>query len=124
MENEKKIYKKCWYMVWMDLMNVYKEALEIGSLGSFINKGNVKFFPKEGDPKLITNERPITLRNVSYKIITKALALNLIPPLSLIVQPEKLSFIQGHYILDNVIIVWEGMEWIRESNQPAIILKN
>lgn len=48
-------YKKCWYFVGSNLWNVYKEAIFIGSLGPILNKGNVKFIPKESDPELITN---------------------------------------------------------------------
>jgi len=72
-------------MVGPDLLHVYQEAMLTGSLGDLINKGNIKFIPKPGDPEIITNWRPITLLNVTYKIIPKALALKLRPLLPLIV---------------------------------------
>lgn len=77
-------YKACWSFIGLDLHHVYLEALRTGSLGDIINCGNVKLIPKEGDPKCITNWRPITLLNVSYKLIAKALALKLRPLLLLI----------------------------------------
>lgn len=61
----------------MELFRVYKEALASRYLGSIINRGNICFIPKEGDLELITNWRHITLLNVSYKIIAKALDLKL-----------------------------------------------
>jgi len=42
-------------MIGSDLLQVYKEALVSGSLGSMLNKGNIKFIPKPEDPKMITN---------------------------------------------------------------------
>jgi hypothetical protein len=50
-----------------------------------------------------------TILNTSYKILAKALALCLKHILPKIVRTEKTSFINGQYILDNVITVWEGM---------------
>jgi hypothetical protein len=34
---------------------------------------------------------------------------------SLIVHKEQTSFIKGRFILDNLIIDWEGLECVRES---------
>jgi len=88
------------------VLNVYKEALNYGSLGSFINKGNVKFIPKLGDPEVVTNWKAITLLNMSYKIIAKvALALKLRSSLALIIRSEKNRSIQSRYILDNILDV-------------------
>ena len=58
-----------------------------------------------------------------YKIITKGLSLKLRPLLPLIIRHEQTCFFKGCYILDNVIIVWEGMEWERVSNQEAMFIK-
>ena len=60
---------------------------------------------------------------MSYKIIAKALALKIRHLLPLIVRLEKTSFIKSKYILDNIIVVWEGMEWARKSKQQTLFLK-
>lgn len=39
-------YKSYWEFVGPYLHKVYLEALQIGSLGDLINKGNIKFIPK------------------------------------------------------------------------------
>lgn len=36
---------------------------------------------------------------------------------------EQTDFIKSRFILDNIIVVWEGMEWAKHSNQKAISLK-
>lgn len=48
-------YKSYWEFVILNLHKLYLKALHIGYLGNLINKGNIKFFPKKGDPELITN---------------------------------------------------------------------
>lgn len=48
-------YKEFWDMVGPDLLQVYKEAMVSGSLGPMLNKGNIKFIPKLGDPECITS---------------------------------------------------------------------
>lgn len=48
-------YNKCWDYTRSNLWNINKKVIYIVSLGSIINKGNVKFIPEEGDMKLITN---------------------------------------------------------------------
>jgi len=60
---------------------------------------------------------------VSYKIISKDLTLKLILLLPLTIRPKKTHFVKGHYILDNVIVIWEGMEWARVSDQEALFIK-
>lgn len=111
-----KFYKALWDYVGPNLHHVYLEAFHASSLGELINKGNIKFIPKSGDLEDICNWRPITLLNVSYKIIAKALALKIHHLLPQIVCPEQTGFIKSRFILDNIIVVWEGMEWARCSN--------
>lgn len=98
-------YKALWPCVGLDLHKVYLEAFHPQSLGQLINKGNIKFIPKVGDPEDICNWRPITLLNVSYKIIDKALTLKVRHLLPLIVCPEQTGFIKSKFILDNIIVV-------------------
>ena len=116
-------YKHLWEHIGLDLHKVYLEAYHSKSLGAIINKENIKFIPKDGDPKDIFNQRPITLLIISYKIIAKAISLKIHHLLPLIVWPEKTGFIKSKYILDKIIAVWEGMEWACKSKQLSIFLK-
>ena len=110
-------YKAFWEKIDLDLHKVYLEAYYSYSLGSIINKGNIKFIPKAGNPEDICNWMPITLLNVSYKIIAKALSLKIRHLLPQIIRPKQTGFIKSRYILDNIIAMWEGMEWARHSKQ-------
>lgn len=104
-----------------DLFLVYKEALERRSLGKNINKGIIKLLPKEGDKTLIRNWRPITLLNVSYKILAKVLAKRFVNILPKFINTQT-GFIKGIYILENLITSWEAMEWEKASDQEATMV--
>lgn len=65
-------YKTLWDSVWQEILQVYLEGFHNQSRGLQINKGNIKFIPKQGDLEKITCWQSITLLNVSYKIIVKA----------------------------------------------------
>ncbi|GLJ49275.1 hypothetical protein SUGI_1041170 [Cryptomeria japonica] len=105
-----------------ELLKVYSDALERGSLGRNINRGIIKLIPKEGDKALIKNWRPITLLNVSYKILAKILALRLQDILPKIISSTQTGFIKGRYILENVITSWEAMNWAKLSQQNCAML--
>ena len=98
-------YKHLWEEIGPNLHKVYLEAYHSKSLGAIINKGTIKFIPKASDLEDIYNWRPITLQNVSYKIILKEIYLKIFHLLPLIVWPEKIGFIKSRYILDNIIAI-------------------
>lgn len=102
-----------------DLLEVYNEATRTRSLGIDINRGLIKLIPKEGDKALIKNCRPITLLNVSYKILAKMLALRLENILPKFICSTQTGIIKGRYILENLITSWEAMEWARILDQKV-----
>lgn len=117
-----KFYKECKEWIGKDLLRVYQEAIAKGSLGKEINRGLIKLIPKKGDKTQIKNWRPITLLNVSYKIMGKVLAKRLEPILPKIISPTQTCFVKGRYILENILSCWEAMQWDKESNQKSSLL--
>lgn len=105
-----------------DLFDLYNEAISVGSLSPEINKGIIKLLPKEGDKTLVKNWRPISLLNVSYKILAKILALRLAHILPKFVNSSQTGFIKGRYILENLITAWEAMDWGKCSHQNSALL--
>ncbi|XP_059064589.1 uncharacterized protein LOC131856711 [Cryptomeria japonica] len=96
--------------------------MRVGTLSSEINRGNIKLLPKDGDKTFIRNWRPITLLNVSYKILAKILAIRLVHILPKIVSATQTGFIKGRYILENLITTWEAMDWAKCSHQNVALL--
>lgn len=86
-----------------DLHELYNEAIVNETLDGDINQGIIKLIPKDEDKSLINNWRPITLLNVSYKILAKVLAFRLEKILPKFVCSTQTGFIKGRYILENLI---------------------
>jgi hypothetical protein len=61
--------------------------------------------------------------NGLYKLLAKALVLQLNHFLLKIIRHEQIGFNKGHYIFNNVIVVWEGMEWARSLEVDAMFIK-
>lgn len=72
-----------------------------------INHTYQVLIPKISNPKTPADYRPISLCNVSYKIISKILANRLKPLLPDIISPTQTAFVAGRHIHDNIIIAHE-----------------
>jgi hypothetical protein len=101
------------------LVDLYNEAIDIGTLGRNINSGIIKLIPKEGDKSLIKNWRPITLLNLSYKILAKVMARRLEKILPKFICHSQTGFVKGRFILENLITSWEALNWANITNQDA-----
>lgn len=115
-------YKKNKDQISSELLEVYEEAFEFGSLGNNINIGLIKLLPKDGDKSQVKNWRPITLLNISYKIIAKILARRIRDILKEVVLVTQIGFIKGRYILYNLITSWEAMNWAKDDKQNAAMV--
>jgi hypothetical protein len=94
------------------LQNIYKDIL--GSLNSdilpeFLNITSIAVIPKVKSPTSVTNYRPISLYNVSYKLISKILANRLKKILPQIIFPVQSAFVLGRLITDNVLMAYETL---------------
>ena len=57
---------------------------------------------KKNDPTDISNYRPITLLNTDYKLLTKALALQLVEPIHKLIHPDQAGFIPRRSIFNHI----------------------
>jgi len=88
-----------------------------------MTSGVITIIFKEGERANLSNWRPITLLNVSYKILAKTLQLRLQGILQDVISPDQSAFLPLRYILDNVLLQYETVEWAKESQQDLIFLK-
>lgn len=66
--------------------------------------------------------RPISLFNVTYKIITKVLTLRLNPLLDKLIDTSQSGFIPGRFILDGIAIAQQLMfAWVRQRRTGALL---
>jgi hypothetical protein len=60
---------------------------------------------------------------MAYKIIAKALQKHIQPFMPEIIHEDQTGFLPLRYILDNVLLQHEAIEWARESRQEMLLLK-
>lgn len=89
------------------------EFVRTGQLREGMNDTLVSLIPKVKNPEKVTQLRPISLCNVSYKIITKVLTNRLKEVLGDIVGPEQSSFVPKREIVDNIAIYQEALHTMR-----------
>ncbi|KAH9792802.1 reverse transcriptase domain-containing protein [Citrus sinensis] len=108
-------FQKHWQAVGRGVVTTCLHILnEQGDLALF-NHTYIALIPKTEKPKKVTDFRPISLCNVVYRIIAKALANRLKLILPQIISPTQSAFIPNRLITDNVIIGYECLHKIRHS---------
>ena len=79
-----------------------KESVETGVLPMTLSEGILTLVPKPNRPRSeIKSYRPITLLNVSYKIIAAAIADRIRQVLPSIIDKDQTGFMKGRFIGDN-----------------------
>ena len=67
-------FKQFWRFVGQDLLDVFKESFEKGTLPASCRSTVISLLPKKGDLTLLKNWRPVALSSTDYKILSKVLA--------------------------------------------------
>jgi len=102
-------YQKSWEVVGKEVSRAALYVLNGGSFDDGPNSTNICLVPKVAAPSRVTEFRPISLCNVIYKIISKAISNWLKIVLPSIISQEQSVFIPGRLITDNILVVFETL---------------
>ncbi|XP_051117364.1 uncharacterized protein LOC127242076 [Andrographis paniculata] len=97
----------CWEIVGPDVLAAVLDFFSGTLLPKFYTATTIVLIPKKDAPESWADYRPISLCNVSNKIITKLLTVRLGTLLPRLLSPHQSGFVKGHAIADNILMASE-----------------
>eukprot|EP00253_Pinus_taeda_P017553 PITA_17553 len=110
-------YQSCWEVLKTDLLKMIRGFMRKAKIGGGINSTYLALIHKETNPDTFARFRPISLCNASYKIIAKLLANRLKPLFKKLISSTQGGFVEGRYIMDNVIQVQETIHSSKQRGE-------
>ncbi|GAA0160414.1 hypothetical protein LIER_16973 [Lithospermum erythrorhizon] len=101
------VYQKYWDVVREDVSAMVLEMLNPEVVFRKFGFTHVSLIPKVQSPETITQYRPISLRNMASKIISKCIANRLKVVLPMVISTSQSSFLADRLITDNVLLAYE-----------------
>ncbi|XVF74117.1 hypothetical protein PTKIN_Ptkin13bG0034500 [Pterospermum kingtungense] len=118
-------YQRLWSVVGTTLWEFAREFYRTGVLQEGVNDTYLVLIPKVSSPERVNQLRPISLCNVCYKVITKAMTNRLKKILPEVIGPYQSSFVPGRQISDNILIYQKVLHSMRKKKGKvgSMILK-
>ena len=119
-------YQKYWHVVGNDVIAAVLDFLNSGIMIPDINYTHIILIPKVKSLERISDFRPISLCNVIYKIISKAMANRLKQILPQLIAPFQSAFVLGRLIIDNILMAYEtlhAMHCKRTGKKGSLAMK-
>ncbi|CAH9093039.1 unnamed protein product [Cuscuta europaea] len=117
-------FKENWSKVGEDVCEAVREFFDTGTLLKQVNHTVVALIPKTNHSPTVSDFRPISCTNVTYKIITKILSSRLGPLLSSIINPAQGAFVDGRLMSDNIFLAQELVKgYTRKRPSPRCMIK-
>ena len=97
-------YQEHWELVRPQMVSFVKKVFEERIMPDHVNSTLISLIPKVEFPEMVSQFRPISLCNVSYKVVTKIIVERIRPMIPELVKQNQCSFIPSRQTVDNIII--------------------
>ena len=91
-------YQKSWHVIGADLTKFVCQCFSSGSIPSLVNETLIVLIPKISNPTKLAHYRPISLCNVSYKLVTKIIVNRIKDFMPSVIAPTHSSFVPRRQI--------------------------
>ncbi|KAI8521369.1 hypothetical protein Bbelb_011230 [Branchiostoma belcheri] len=118
----REFYLRYWEIIGRDILEVFKEGLAEEQLSPLQREGVITLLEKPGEKLNPVNRRPISLLNVDYKILTKALANRLKVVAAEVVHRDQSCGILGRSIVDSVTPLRDIAAYANYKAIPCVFL--
>ncbi|GAU51221.1 hypothetical protein TSUD_412270 [Trifolium subterraneum] len=112
-----RFYHTYWDIVGKDITKEVLQVLNHGGNPQPYNTTHICLIPKINKPIYPSDFRPISLCNVTLKIITKAIENRIKTILPTIISPNQSAFVPGRLITDNTIIANEIFHYLTQMTR-------
>jgi len=102
-------YRTHWDTIKKDYVRMVKNVFKKFKMGNTTKASHLALIPKDLNPLSFDRFRPISLCNVSYKVVTKILANRLKELLPYSISENQGGFVPHRQITDNVILIQEAI---------------
>ena len=116
-------YRHFWGDLKIFFLQMVNESMKTGVLPLTLREGILTLIPKPNRPRSeIKSYRPITLLNVSYKIIATAIAKRIRKVLPTIIDNDQTGFMKGRFIGDNTRLTYDLLHELKQENRRALFV--
>ncbi|KAA3482763.1 reverse transcriptase [Gossypium australe] len=106
-------YQKCWHIVEDEVNRFCLQTLNEGKDFKQVNSTHIVLIPKIANPMNMKQFRPISLCNVIYKIMAKAIANRLRGVIEKCIDTAQSAFVPGRLISDNILLAYEILHTLK-----------
>jgi len=118
----REFFVKFWGLISPQLVKLYNFSLLQGFFSFSMQCSVTRLIFKKNDPKNLKNWRPISLLNVDYQIVSKALTNRLLKVLPSVIHEDQTCSIQGRTIFDNLALLRDTLDYVNITNETGILL--
>ncbi|KAA3476013.1 reverse transcriptase [Gossypium australe] len=108
-------YQQCLHIVQYEVSSFCLQILNGDRDFKQVNSTNIVLIPKVANPTSMKQFRPISLCNVIYKIMAKAIANRLRGVIEKCIDAAQSAFVPGRLITDNILLAYEILHTLKQK---------